>query len=302
MGQYLESLKLKLLFMLDRVFKPIFKGGLVAGWIPFVELIFQSWEEAWKIRSQWLFEQGRRNYTLFFRRVTEIRDKEIIDIGCGDGCKTWFYGSQSPKKIVGVDLDLFRLKLGQTFRPKSISTPPEFVLADATSLPFKSESFNICIMDDVMEHIKAPMDILKEARRILRNHGLVYITFTSYNAPHGGHLFEWISIPWVHFLFPERILERALYNLYLSNPNPIITRQYPGLKERTPGFVFADLNKMTARKFLELTKLTGFQVKSLQFSPFFEKKLFYILLNHILPPLLADFLSRQVVCVMQKES
>lgn len=70
---------------------------------------------------------------------------------------------------------------------KSTDANTEYFLADATRLPFKSNSFDYVFCNQVLEHIKQKRAVLEEIRRVLRSGGEALFTFPnrlSLQAPH----------------------------------------------------------------------------------------------------------------------
>lgn len=106
-----------------------------------------------------------------------IKDKKVLDLGCGTG-----YGSSEIIKIgaanvVGIDISEKAIDFAQkNFRHKRIS----FQVADATSLPFKNKSFDTILSFEVIEHIKNYQLFLDEAFRVLKKGG--YFIFSTPNA------------------------------------------------------------------------------------------------------------------------
>jgi len=72
---------------------------------------------------------------------------KIVDIGCFDG---QIFGD----KAINVDFKFYGVRV------------PNFVLADAHSLPFKNRVFNCCVMSELLEHIDDPINVIEEAQRI----------------------------------------------------------------------------------------------------------------------------------------
>jgi 2-polyprenyl-3-methyl-5-hydroxy-6-metoxy-1,4-benzoquinol methylase len=57
------------------------------------------------------------------------------------------------------------------------------MLADAQSgLPLKSNSIDIVVMLEVIEHLEKPTKVLKEISRVLKTNGILYITTPNWNA------------------------------------------------------------------------------------------------------------------------
>jgi SAM-dependent methyltransferase len=85
----------------------------------------------------------------------------ILDLGCG---------SQPYRQLYGK---LFKtLIAGDLRQNKNIS-----VLMEASKLPFVKESIDLVILTEVIEHVNKPQAALKEIARVLRENGLLIITW-----------------------------------------------------------------------------------------------------------------------------
>lgn len=89
----------------------------------------------------------------------------MLDIGCRDGTLTkWF---RKGNNVYGIDIDELALR---AFK-EAIGTE---VLADINqSLPFKSESFDVLVLGEVMEHTFFPSEVLVECHRVLKPAGVL---------------------------------------------------------------------------------------------------------------------------------
>lgn len=83
--------------------------------------------------------------------------ESVLDIGCGSGKTRNLVSKQG---AVWVGLERF-----------SGGNPT--VLADAETLPFSSRSFDVVVMDSVLEHIPNPVAAFAEVGRVLKPHGLL---------------------------------------------------------------------------------------------------------------------------------
>ncbi|MBM9623359.1 class I SAM-dependent methyltransferase [Streptomyces zhihengii] len=77
------------------------------------------------------------------------------------------------------------------------------VLADGYLLPLADGAADLCFSSNVLEHVADPHTFLSEMARVTRPGGLIYVSFTNWLSPWGGH--EWA--PW-HYLGAERARER----------------------------------------------------------------------------------------------
>jgi len=110
----------------------------------------------------------RRYIKLLFREEIPA-DLRILDMGCGFGV---FLGlcDKLHFKTYGVDISKYSMEKAKKF------TAGNLLISDSHRLPFKSLSFNVVTMFDMIEHLKSPYEALKEANRILKLDGLLVIT------------------------------------------------------------------------------------------------------------------------------
>lgn len=85
------------------------------------------------------------------RRVVPSGQKVLaLDAGCGDG---WYTGVLLEEGFLVVGLDLSVLRLA---RNKRTSKESDFLCADANNLPFRSQSFDLIMVAQFLEHMKSP--------------------------------------------------------------------------------------------------------------------------------------------------
>ena len=72
------------------------------------------------------------------------KPRRVLDVGCGWGRELVRFNN-----AVGVDVCLPFLKTAKNY------TSNELVLSDASSLPFKDNSFDLAIMSEVIEHLNS---------------------------------------------------------------------------------------------------------------------------------------------------
>jgi arabinofuranan 3-O-arabinosyltransferase len=69
------------------------------------------------------------------------------------------------------------------------------VRGSGTALPIRTGVLDVCYSSNVLEHVDAPEAMLDEMLRVTRPGGTIYVSFTPWYSPHGGHE----TAPW-HFL------------------------------------------------------------------------------------------------------
>jgi SAM-dependent methyltransferase len=98
----------------------------------------------------------------------------LLDAGCGPGTITaGLAAAVAPGEVVGVDAApdvLARAAAGAAARGVENVT---FRQADAYALPFPDASFDAVFAHTLLEHLRAPLDALRELRRVLRPGGVL---------------------------------------------------------------------------------------------------------------------------------
>ena len=97
----------------------------------------------------------------------------LLEIGCGVGAVLAVLGDEFPGvRLTGVDIEPKQLEYARGHL-RNAGIEATLMHADATALPFESESFEHVWMMWFLEHVSAPLDVLREARRVLVPDGVV---------------------------------------------------------------------------------------------------------------------------------
>lgn len=99
----------------------------------------------------------------------------IIDIGCAQGNYSICL-SEYGYRVIGMDIrkSFLEYALLKIEDPKKLNL--DLCIADSNSLPFGSDSFDCVLLLEIIEHVKYPEKILREAHRILRKGGLLILS------------------------------------------------------------------------------------------------------------------------------
>ena len=94
----------------------------------------------------------------------------LLDLGCGGGYLTGYFLKLG---IEAVGVDVSRLKNAKKRVPSG-----SFISADGVKLPFREESFNTVVLNDVLEHVPYNLanPILNEVKRTLKGDGKLYVS------------------------------------------------------------------------------------------------------------------------------
>lgn len=112
-------------------------------------------------------------------RHTELAGKIVVDVGGGAGHFTAAFRRR------GANCYLFEPDLGEM--ELDGGAPPGAVLADGYWLPVADGSADICFSSNVLEHVADPQGLIEELIRAAKPGGLIYLSFTNWYSPWGGH-------------------------------------------------------------------------------------------------------------------
>jgi SAM-dependent methyltransferase len=122
-----------------------------------------------------------------------VAGRTVVDVGGGGGYFTREFRRR------GAQAFLFEpdaAELGE--KPQDSA-----VIADGYLLPLSDGVADVTFSSNVLEHVSDPQTFLSELVRVTRPGGLIYVSFTNWLSPWGGH--EWA--PW-HYLGAERARAR----------------------------------------------------------------------------------------------
>lgn len=144
-----------------------------------------------RFRSEYhyaVFEYWRSAKLLrFLERNGLTKLGHVLDDGCGGGGMCVSIAEETPS-VVGIDLsDRFAHAGTKLAREKGI-TNLSFAQADGTALPFPDAHFDTVLSHAVIEHVADPAAYLREARRVLKPGGHLFLQTAPYLSPHGAHL------------------------------------------------------------------------------------------------------------------
>lgn len=116
--------------------------------------------------------------TAFVQRLVELGASGLmLDLGTGPGHQPPMICHAIPRcRVVGVDLSLEMLRLAEAHRHRAPHTARiAYVMADAKQLPFADAAFDTVMSNTILHHIPKPVDVLREANRVLRPGGTLLI-------------------------------------------------------------------------------------------------------------------------------
>jgi ubiquinone/menaquinone biosynthesis C-methylase UbiE len=106
----------------------------------------------------------------------------VLDVGCGAGTQCQFWVDRG-HDYMGIDINAPLVRLARERAQESGRQAARFEVSSATQLPFADASFDVCLMPELLEHIADWETCLKEAVRVLRPGGVVYVSTSNRLCP-----------------------------------------------------------------------------------------------------------------------
>lgn len=126
-------------------------------------------------------------------------DMKILDIGCGPGTITVDLAEYVPQgHITGLERAGDVLEKGRACAKERGVTNIDFVVGDGNALDFADNTFDVVFCHQVLQHVRDPVGILKEMRRVAKPGGIVaaresdYGSFTWYPEVEGMQ--DWATL------------------------------------------------------------------------------------------------------------
>jgi len=102
-----------------------------------------------------------------------IKDKTVLDTGCGCGYGSYYLAEEGAKKVVGVDISEEAIEYSKEhYKDEKL----EFKVMDCTNLSFPDNSFDVVVSFELIEHIPEYKRHLSEVQRVLRKEGVFIIS------------------------------------------------------------------------------------------------------------------------------
>ena len=140
-----------------------------------------------KLRERDLFHRHRMKILLDL--VSPRNGEMILDLGCGMGTLSVEF-ARLGARMVGIDSSEVGIEIAYRVFHKLGSGYAQFVVGDASRLPFADSTFDKVACADVVEHIHKPtyLEMLKESFRVLKPNGVLSIY-----TPCPTHIFEFLK-------------------------------------------------------------------------------------------------------------
>jgi len=184
----------------------------------------------------------------------EIRDKVVVDFGCGEGHQVIELAERGARCVVGLETNWGWIA-SATERVATAGLAGRCVISERWRP--QDPPPDVIISLDSFEHYQDPAGVLQEMHRILTPGGIVRAAFgPPWFHPYGGHLFS--VFPWAHLLFSEHAMVTWRSGL-------------PG-KGPATSLLDAGINRMSVERFERLVATSPFQFRWFDAVPIWRRR------------------------------
>ncbi|RJP67536.1 MAG: class I SAM-dependent methyltransferase [Ignavibacteriales bacterium] len=204
--------------------------------------------ELWTKADSLSQERGEFVKTLV-EKFIKCENLSVLDIGCGAGGTSAVFATLN--FVVSMDRTQHEL-IESKKNAKRI-----FVMSDALSLPFKPASFDLIILQDVIEHLEITSEFIPCLSCLLKKSGIIFLS-----TPNKLSVFNLISDP--HWGFPfVSVMSRNILRKYIL---PVVRSEDSNRKDIARLFSLTKIYDLFYKEF-EMRILTTLVVKELFTNP-----------------------------------
>lgn len=142
-----------------------------------------------------------KNRVLWAHHSIDLKDKKVLEVGCGNGYEVWSMAHNLGADAYGVDViqpNVWEDLVGDRVHLECLDL--------AVDNPFEPESFDRIVSYTVWEHVVHPHKLLKECFDILRPGGINWVRANLWAGPQASHRYRDIYFPWPHLLFSDDVI------------------------------------------------------------------------------------------------
>lgn len=144
----------------------------------------------------------------------------VADVGCGAGTQSRLWAERG-HRVFGLDVNERLIRLARQ-RTEETGVVVKYDVGTATALPWTEGTMDVCLLPELLEHVADWQSCLKEAARVLRPGGLLYLSTTNVLCPRQEEfnlpLYSWYPGPLKRYCERLAVTTRPALASYATYP------------------------------------------------------------------------------------
>jgi len=124
-----------------------------------------------KLQEAFFGKDEDKSLTILKDLLPNLKDKKILDLGCGYGRAIKLYESLGAKDNYGVDVCKNLIEEGQ----KLVSKPQNLFIADMEKMPFKNSFFDVAVGRFSLHYLKNFEKAYREIARVMKSGAILIL-------------------------------------------------------------------------------------------------------------------------------
>ena len=130
------------------------------------DIEFRAMNTWWRRWGHKYFE-----FPMFQRLGLDVKDKDLLEIGCGNGYGGYLLNQLRPKSYIGLDVMEEQIEIARRKYPQN-----NYIVQDATDLSqFADASKDVVIIFGVLHHIPEWRKVIDKIARVLKPNGNLFL-------------------------------------------------------------------------------------------------------------------------------
>jgi SAM-dependent methyltransferase len=167
------------------------------------------------------FNRGKWENPRFWRRminIPDLKNKTVIDLGCGHGSMCVYMALKGAKKVIGLDINKRLIQFAkENVKENYPHLDDKIEFLDISLEEYSDSKCDYIVSYSTLEHVINLKRVMNAVKEHLKVGGRFYAGFGPlYNTPFGDHRLTKTVIPWGHLIVPEKTIIEKL-NAYSKN-------------------------------------------------------------------------------------
>lgn len=128
----------------------------------------------------------------------DVRDKDVLELGCGLGGRAAYIASLGARRVLGVDVNREEVASGRRICADHYPELGDRLAFEAVDeeQTWGEGAFDVIVLIDAIEHVMSPVSIVRRAFECLRPGGILYFSSIGWFSAYGSHtgLFPYVNV------------------------------------------------------------------------------------------------------------